>query len=133
MGSLDVTVTLHKQGPLFDDAAPEIINGWLNDVKNDIANEGVTVLRSFVMDESGRATGWYQSQVQTSELLEFHNIRIHDPVIYGPWLEGSSKRNRSTRFKGYHLWRITAQELNVRAPQIADAKMPELIQLLGGE
>lgn len=133
MGHLDVTVTLHKQGPLFDDAAPEIIYGWLNDVKKDIAAEGVTMLRSFVMDKSGRATGRYQAGVQTSELLQFHDIRIHDPVIYGPWLEGSSKRNRSTRFKGYHLWRKTAQTLDERAPRIAEAKMPELIQALGGE
>src|SRR5258708_18660687 len=65
-------------------------------------------LRGFAMNKSGRATGRYQSELQTSNLA-YNDIRISDPVVYGPWLEGSSDRNRSTRFKGYRLWRKTAQ------------------------
>jgi hypothetical protein len=131
MASLDVSFSLHKQGPLFDDLAPEIIHAWLDDVKKDIAQEGVNELRSFVMDKSGRATGRYQAEIITSTLM-YNDIKIHDPVVYGPWLEGSSKRNRSTRFKGYHLWRKTAQALQERAPDIAEAKMPDLVNRLGG-
>lgn len=37
---------------------------------------------------------------------------IHDGgVIYGPWLEGDSPRNMTTRFKGYHAFRQTGQWL----------------------
>jgi hypothetical protein len=53
-------------------------------------------------------------------------------VVYGPWLEGTSERNRSTRFKGYRLWRKTAQRLQDDAPKIAEAKLPDLANRLGG-
>lgn len=132
MGDFKVTVNVSEAGPLMDGTAPEVVRIWLDDVKKDIAQEGVDNLRGFVMDKSGRATGHYQSQLMTSTLLPFNDIRIHDPVIYGPWLEGSSKRNRSTRFKGYRLWRKTSQLLQEDAPKIAEAKLPDLANRLGG-
>jgi hypothetical protein len=72
-----------------------------------------------------------QSEIVTST-LQYGDILVHDPVVYGPWLEGTSKRNRSTRFKGYHLWRLTRQRVQERAPEIAQAKIPELIAKLDG-
>lgn len=132
MGDFKVTIDVSETGPLFSGAAPEIIRVWLDDVKQDIAQEGVNQLRSFVMDKSGRATGHYQSQIVTSTLIPFNDVRIHDPVVYGPWLEGTSKRNRSTRFKGYRLWRKTAQALQDDAPKIAAARLPDLANRLGG-
>ncbi len=135
MGTLKVTVTLTKHGPLLDGAAPEIINRWLDGVKQDIADEGLQNLRTFVMDKTGRATGHYQADITTSR-VSYNDVKISNPAAsgyaYGPWLEGVSKRNRSTRFKGYRLWRKTKVLLDERAPVIAEAKLPELIKELGG-
>jgi hypothetical protein len=131
MGALKVRVIVRALGPLVDGSAPGIIRAWSDEVKKDIAQEGVNRLKAFTMDKSGRATGHYQSEIQTSN-LSYNDIRIHDPVVYGPWLEGSSNRNRSTRFKGYRLWRKTAQALEEDAPKIAGRRMPELIARLGG-
>lgn len=131
MGSLAVKVHVKPLGPLADGSAPGIVHAWADEVKKDIAQEGVNRLRSFAMNKSGRATGRYQSEIQTSNLA-FNDIRISDPVVYGPWLEGSSNRNSSTRFKGYRLWRKTAQVLEEDAVKIAEKRMPELVQRLGG-
>jgi hypothetical protein len=131
VGALKVRIIVKAQGPLYDGSAPAIVHAWSDQVKRDIAQEGVNRLKSFAMDKSGRATGRYQSEIQTST-LSFNDIRIHDPIVYGPWLEGSSTRNRSTRFKGYHLWRKTAQALEEDAPKIAEKRMPELVARLGG-
>lgn len=32
-------------------------------------------------------------------------------IVYGPWLEGVGSRNVTTRFKGYRMWRRTAQQM----------------------
>jgi hypothetical protein len=32
-------------------------------------------------------------------------------IVYGPWLEGVGSRNATTRFKGYRMWRRTAQQM----------------------
>ena len=131
MGSLAVKVIVGAQGPLADGSAPAIVHAWADEVKKDIAQEGVNRLRGFTMNRSGRATGHYQSEIQTSNLA-YGDIRISDPVVYGPWLEGASSRNSSTRFKGYRLWRKTAQVLEDDAGKIAERRMPELVQRLGG-
>lgn len=131
MGSLAVKVHVKPLGPLADGSAPGIVHAWADEVKKDIAQEGVNRLRGFAMNKTGRGTGRYQSEIQTSNLA-FNDIRISDPVVYGPWLEGSSNRNSSTRFKGYRLWRKTAQVLEEDAVKIAEKRMPELVQRLGG-
>src|SRR5260221_8971813 len=104
MSNFAVQVHVQPLGPLADGSAPAIVHAWADEVKRDIAQEGVNRLRGFRMNKSGRATGRYQSELQTSTLA-YNDIRISDPVVYGPWLEGSSNRNRSTRFRGYRLWR----------------------------
>ena len=131
MGNFAVQVHVQPLGPLADGSAPATVHAWADEVKRDIAAEGVNRLRGFQMNKSGRATGRYQSELQTSNLA-YNDIRISDPVVYGPWLEGSSNRNRSTRFKGYKLWRKTAQVLLDDAGKIAEKRMPELVKRLGG-
>lgn len=49
-------------------------------------------------------------------------------AMYGPWLEGHGSRNLTTRFKGYHGYRIAATELNAEAGTIADAVMQPFIE-----
>ena len=49
------------------------------------------------------------------------DLVVHDRgIIYGPWLEGVSHRNQTTRFKGYSSFRRATQEMQRhRAPQLA--------------
>jgi hypothetical protein len=49
-------------------------------------------------------------------------------AMYGPWLDGSGSRNQTTRFKGYHGYRIAAQELDTEAEAIADAALQPFIE-----
>lgn len=41
-------------------------------------------------------------------------------VIYGPWIEGVSRRNARSRFKGYKTFRTVAQKVRQDAPQLAE-------------
>lgn len=130
MANVRVTLEGSVSGPIADGTAHDGVIAWLDASKRAVADEGVQHLHEFVMDKTGRATGHYQSELMTST-LRFNDIRIHDPVVYGPWLEGTSKRNRDTRFKGYHLWRKTRQYLRERAPEIAREKFREYADRIG--
>lgn len=44
--------------------------------------------------------------------------RLWNNVIYGPWLEGTSSRNQTTRFKGYAMFRRTKQQLDKEKDRI---------------
>lgn len=120
-----VDIVVDVSGPLFNGTAEHVIREWLNEAKQDVADEGVRMLQAVVMDKTGRATGQYQSEVHTHVVSQYNDVVISDYVIYGPWLEGISERNRTTRFKGYHLWRRTRNELRKRATQIAEDKLRE--------
>ena len=53
-----------------------------------------------------------------------------DLATYGPWLEGTGSRNETTRFKGYHSFRLAAQQLDGIAQGIAeDAFKPYLREM----
>jgi len=56
------------------------------------------------------STGNYRRRVQgnVTSAGAWTVGKIHDSgVVYGPWLEGTSARNQTTRFKGYAQFRKT--------------------------
>ena len=54
--------------------------------------------------------------------------KIHDSgVVYGPWLEGTSSRNQTTRFKGYSSFRKVKQWLE---KGIAPSVMKKHVKIL---
>jgi len=76
--------------------------------------------------------GLYQSDIHTDRQTPSINL-VHDtPVVYGPWLEGVGSRNQVTRFKGYHTFRIIAQQLEAEAAAIADRVIQPFIAELNG-
>lgn len=122
MGELKINLGASVGGPIADGSAQQALIQWLDASKKDVADLAVDQLRSTKMDKTGRGTGHYQSEIKQS-VLTFNDILIDDPVIYGPWLEGTSQRNDSTRFKGYHLWRQTSQKIAQQAGDIAQKKL----------
>jgi hypothetical protein len=77
-------------------------------------------------------TPYYETQLmverQTPEIVWAHDRG----VIYGPWLEGTSSRNRTTKFKGYTSKRQTEQELQRKVPVIVQPYVEQLIRRLDG-
>jgi hypothetical protein len=131
MGTIKIKIALSVAGPLADGTAHDAVREYLDHAKRDVADRAVELLRNVKMDRTGRATGHYQDMLK-SQILAYNDILISDPVIYGPWLEGTSKRNSSTRFKGYRLWRQTKNQIQREAPQIAQNLLPEYIARIGG-
>ena len=59
--------------------------------------------------------------------------RIDDGnVIYGSWLEGTSSRNQTTRFKGYSSFRRTAQYLNKEKGKVLLKHVEKAIKEMNG-
>jgi len=59
----------------------------------------------------GVDTGTYRAGV-LGELISSRHGEVHDSeAIQGTWLEGTSSRNKTTRFKGYAMFRQARQQL----------------------
>jgi len=136
MGSLKVTVKLDASGPLADGSAEKLVDKWLENTTQALGDKAVDMLRAVQMDRTGRATGAFQGSLQTVR-KSLNVMTVPGPmqrgVVWSPWLEGSSKRNEDTGFKGYGLFRKTRLALQKQAPDIGQRELDKLIGQMGGE
>lgn len=134
-GRLDVTASLNVSGPIADGMAERALDDFRRDARQAIADRGVELLKAFPMDKTGRARGGFQANLRT--VTRGAAVAIPGPnikgVVWSPWLEGTSRRNRSTKFGGYHLFRKTADQLGDEAGAIAERELQKYLPKMGGE
>jgi len=106
------------RGPLFDGRARRALAMYVEEVKAEIAFQGLADVH-FEADRMLRhPTPYWETQLQIEHVRQ--DIVVNDSdVIYGPWLEGTGSRNKTTRFKGYWIFRRVTQALRRKAPAIA--------------
>jgi hypothetical protein len=131
MSDRAITVTTKTSGPLFNGSARRIIADLGRDATQAVGQAVISELH-FKMDRSFKnPTPYYETQVVMDRSAD--SIQIHDRgVVYGPWLEGTSSRNRTTRFKGYMIWRRTFQEINAKVDSIISQVVDRQVRRLRG-
>lgn len=118
MAGTDVKFEMRIKGPIFDGRARHAADAYLEAAVQKVSATGKRDVDVTLRQVLQHPTGYYQAMINTREL--FDAAIINDGrVIYGPWLEGISRRNASTRFKGYHTFRLVAERLRRKAPQIS--------------
>jgi hypothetical protein len=134
-GQLGVTAYVRPSGPIADGLAGAVMEKFTEAARQAIADEGARMLAGFPMDKTGRSTGGFRANLHV--LQTGSSVRIRGGLVTGvtwaPWLEGTSRRNQHTSFKGYHLFRQTRLELDRKAAGIAEAKLQEFLPQIGGQ
>ncbi len=133
--SMTVTAYVICSGPILDGTADQV----LDELRDTIAHRGADwakeQLEAVPMDKTGRARGGFQENLNVVQRSAGWAVPapMITGVVWGPWLEGTSKRNTTTRFKGYHLFRDVREELrDGKAQEIADKALEEFLPRLGG-
>lgn len=117
-------------GPLFNGEADRLLDGMCDAIETDVGQAGVDLVRARLGEVLQHPTGYYESHITTRP--DGGDIDITDSgVVYGPWLEGTGSRNRTTRFKGYRTFRLTAQALDRRAEGIAERVAEPYVRRMG--
>lgn len=119
MPNFRVNVAIQQKGQVFDAAkskaaAARMVIG-INDT---IAQEGVNRVKNYCQRLFKNPTGYYESQITVDRRKVYRGV-TDNGVRYGSWLEGTSSRNASTRFKGYRIFRTVKQELDQDKIKIA--------------
>lgn len=119
---MGVDVTVRMRGPVVWDMSEAEIVRELDDITQDAAGAvAAQVYGRIGQNMKGsfkHPTGYYQSRVIKEKRP--HAWAVTDKgVIYGPWLEGVGRRNRTTRFKGYASFRRGMQQVSRQVPRIA--------------
>jgi|SRR5678810_62828 hypothetical protein len=113
---IDLRITMKAEGPLFTGGVTKAIHDALEESKQAVAEQGNADLHALMGQSFRNPTGYFESNVRITNVGG--DVVVDDPVIYGPWLEGTGSRNNSTRFKGYAIFRRTAQALERKATSI---------------
>ena len=143
MAEMSTTVTL--KGPIFERNLPQLRKATnamvdqlaqmaeqrLDDVLQPRPKPGVYKTTRQAGGIKYASVGTYRSGVAAT--VVGNSAVISDGgVEYGPWLEGTSSRNKTTRFKGYHAFRKTKKWLQREANKKAEHFEKKMVKRLGG-
>lgn len=136
MGSLKIKLDCRVDGPLSNGEAEKAALEWAEATARRLGDEGVDLLKAFPMNKTGRARGGFQSELKAVSTSPTRVV-IRGPqdrgVVWSSWLEGTSTRNSSTGFKGYHLFRKTRLQLDKMAPGVGQEELEKYLPRMGGE
>jgi hypothetical protein len=124
-GATSVNIT----GPVSDGSLAGMLSRMVDEMINTVAAQAYADVMQNLNSSIQFPTPYYETQITVQDLKG--DTVVHDRgIIYGPWLEGVSRRNGATRFKGYHSFRKAADELRRKVPDlcqhVADQWMPRL-------
>ena len=136
-------------GPLFDGRADAALARGIDAVHDRVGEVGkelvAAIFTGLIRDNKGRfvggmtttdksrgyRTGKYSMDVVVRDSATT-TVITNDIVSYGPWLEGTGSRNETTRFKGYHGFRLATQQLDAMAAGIAEDVLIPYVQEMNG-
>ena len=130
------TTRVKLYGPLFDGTADEDARKLVSSLARELAEIGRdwVKLDTHRMTRSGSDTGAAAGGVEMSGADGVYVIKggIRAGEYAWPWLEGTSKRNATTGFKGYSTFRRTRLRLRRQATPFLQAKVDAFIAEIGG-
>jgi hypothetical protein len=107
-------VVVSLSGAWVTGRAWSMIGQMIDEMVDVLAFQGFADVRQNLDASIQFPTPYYETQVTVQD--DPDGKVVHDRgIVYGPWLEGVSERNRRTRFKGYHSFRKAADELRRKA------------------
>lgn len=100
-GSPRITTSVKISGPLLTGHDAMVIKSFLLEAEDEVAAQASAHVHQFLDGSIKHPTPYYETQITTQRLAG--DAVVNDRgVVYGPWLEGTSRMNAATRFKGYH-------------------------------
>lgn len=118
-------------GPLLVGHAGVIVDDITALIQSEIADAALERVQYYLSAQIKHPTPYYETQVVRQQLSQ--DQVVHDRgIVYGPWLEGTSRRNSTTRFKGYHSFRKATAAVQKQAQDIANRVLDRHINRLGG-
>lgn len=114
-----MATVVHVSGPLFDGRGAHALDVAADRIEKVVADRGADLVHMQLGRVLRHPTGYYQSHITREQRSDF-SVVTDRGVIYGPWLEGTGSRNKTTRFKGYATFRKMTQALDAEAAGIAE-------------
>lgn len=113
------------EGPFFEDRERRFAKA-LNDSILDVSVLGAGKVREQLYSGHGFITGYLKGSINGGMVKDFHGqidagaLMKGRNVIYASWIEGISRRNKTSRFKGYKMFRKVYQWLLKKPKEVKE-------------
>lgn len=123
------------RGPFFDSRRTRFTNEFCADLAEDVAEHAETLWKIGMFRTFKHPTPIYWHSTELDR--QGNTVAVNDGgrsrgLVYGPWLEGLSSRNKTTRFKGYFNLRKAAQQTRGKVRTIARELLPGYYRKMNG-
>lgn len=125
-----MSVEIHVSGPIFDAARRRgIVGEFCEEAVRDVGAQLLADWSTNLNASIRHPTPYYETQ--THMLVSGPTAIVNDRgIVYGPWLEGTSSRNRTTRFRGYASLRRARAGLEAKIPRLVRGAYDRLVARL---
>ena len=113
------------KGPLFDNPDDNLTRA-ANRALTDIAVMGANKVKEQLYPGHGRVTANLRNHVGGNLVKSLHaqidagEARYGANLVYASWVEGTSSRNKTTRFGGYHMFQNVKDWLSKGSKEVDD-------------
>jgi hypothetical protein len=127
VGEVDLT------GPVVEGRYQPVMREFFDKAKTLVANHGREQVQQRARSRPKHPTGSFAGAVMVRDFKKGRTvIAEHPQVLYGPWLEGTSTRNTSTRFKGYRIFKLTRGRLRKQVSHLVQGLLNQALDKLRG-
>lgn len=119
------------RGSLFRTDARRVVRGALEDALEEAGRAGVRAVQDELTPGHGVATGSFERSLRHKRTGLSDTVYSTQPAK-AAWLEGTSRRNRTTSFPGYRIFTRSAAALDRRAGEIGRRAAADVTRELGG-
>jgi hypothetical protein len=118
-------------GPFFSPNIDSVVDAYVAKIERKVSDETRRRLTDLMRKVFKHPRPWYWLHVLSKPRADYHVV-TDGGIVYGPWLEGTGSRNRTTRFKGYRSFRLTTQQMNRPSVQayIVDPVITDLMKVM---
>jgi hypothetical protein len=127
-----VDLDVEQFGPFFGPQRSAAVDDLIREAVDVVSAQNYAEVMTNLNQSIKHPTPYYETQI-TRERITPDLYRVHDrDVVYGPWLEGTSERNQTTRFKGYASFRRAAATLQAKVPDLVQYALRRCVARLNG-
>lgn len=117
-------------GPFFMPGVVGMVHDAVNEAVREVSQFGAEAVKDQLHPGHGVRSGKFRSSISGQVTQSRQGLVFARDAVKGPWLEGTSRRNLTTRFKGYAMWRKGRERTNREALKIADKIIGQLVRKL---
>lgn len=120
------SIQVKATGPLLEGKDAAIVKKFLDELLQQIGQQAFANVHHELDRNLKHPTPYYETQIINERVA--NDQVIHDRgIVYGPWLEGTSPRNQTTRFHGYHSFESAQKKTDKEVPRLAQATLKKYL------